>query len=84
MKNDDISNILKTWAYEQGTLNVRIIEAEDGRELIQLRIELGVIQMEMDGRPDGVAQDGFSSLLSLLEERGAHGGLEPDMCRRLR
>ena len=55
MQNNDISNILKAWSYEQGTLNVRIIEADDERELIQLRIELGVIQMEMDDRPDGRA-----------------------------
>ncbi len=40
--------------------------------------------MEMHARPDGVLQDGFPSLLALFEERGMHGGLEPDMCRRLR
>ena len=84
MQNDDISNILKEWFYEQGKLNVRIIEASDGRELIQLRIELGVIQMEMEGRPDGVQQDGFASLLASFKERETHGGLEPEMCRRLR
>ena len=81
---NDITKLLRTWQYEPSTLNVRILEAEDGRELIQLRIELGVIQMEMNGRPDGVVQDGYPSLLALLEERGAHGGLDPDICRRLR
>jgi|TARA_B100000959_G_C14960293_1_gene615511 hypothetical protein len=84
MQNEDISNILKSWAYEQGRLNVRLIESSDGRELIQLRIELGMIQMEMYGRPDGLVQDGFPSLLALFEERGTHGGIEPEMCRRLR
>ena len=73
---NDITKLLRTWQYEPSTLNVRILEAEDGRELIQLRIELGVIQMEMNGRPDGVVQDGYPSLLALLEERGAHGGGE--------
>ncbi len=80
----DITNILKEWSYEQGKLNVRVIEGEDGRELIQLRIELGLIQMEIDGRPDGIRQDGFSSLLELFDNRGVHGGIEPDMCRKLR
>jgi hypothetical protein len=84
MQNDDISNILNSWSYEQGKLNVRTIEASDGREIIQLRIELGVIQMEMRGRPDGVMQDGFPSLLALYEERGTYGGLEPETCRQLR
>ncbi|MDG1137227.1 MAG: UvrB/UvrC motif-containing protein [Phycisphaerales bacterium] len=84
MLNDDISKILNTWPYEAGRLNVRIVEAEDGRELLQLRIELGMIQMEMSGRPDGHSQEGFPSLLALFDERGTHGGLEPDTCRRLR
>lgn len=84
MRNNDISSILKNWAYEGGRLNVRIVEADDGREILQLRIELGIIQMEMSGRPDGVVQDGFPSLLALYDARGTHGGLEPEMCRRLR
>ncbi len=84
MRNNDISSILKSWAYEGGRLNVRIVEADDGREILQLRIELGVIQMEMSGRPDGIVQDGFPSLLALFDVRGVHGGLEPEMCRRLR
>lgn len=84
MQPNDITDILKHWSYEFGKLNVRIIEAENGRELIQIRIELGIIQMEIEGRPDGVLQDGFSSLLELFEDRGAQGGLDPAMCRKLR
>ena len=84
MQNDDISNILNQWSYEQGKLNVRIIESMDRGELLQIRIELGVIQMEMDGRPDGVPQEGFSSLLALYLERGCEGGLSPESCRQLR
>ena len=84
MPNDDISRILKGWAYKAGRLNVRVAEAADGREVLQLRIELGIIQMELSGRPDGVLQDGYPSLLALFESRGTQGGLEPDMCRRLR
>lgn len=84
MTTNDITEILKEWPYEQGRLNVRIIEHEDGRELIQLRIELGMIQMEINGRPDGIPQEGYSSLLEFFEERGIHGGLEPEICRQLR
>ena len=84
MPFNDITKILRSWQYEPSTLNVRTLEAEDGRELIQLRIELGVIQMELEGRPDGLLQDGHESLLALLEERGTRGGLDPDICRRLR
>jgi hypothetical protein len=81
---DDMYDILKNWPYEQGKLNARVIEAQDGRPLIQIRIELGVIQMEMVGRPDGVLQDGYMTLLALFEDRGAWGGIDPAMCRRLR
>jgi hypothetical protein len=84
MTTNDITKILQAWQYEPGKLNVRIIEADDGREILQLRIELGVVQMELYGRPDGVLQDGFPSLLDLFDERGVHGGLDPEMCRRLR
>ena len=84
MPREDITEILKSWPHEFGTLNVRIIEADDGRELLQLRIELGVVQMEMEGRPDGIEQEGYDSLLSKIEDQGCEGGLEPDFCRRLR
>jgi hypothetical protein len=84
MPNDDISKLLNEWPHKAGRLNVRITLAPDGRELIQLRIDLGIIQMEMSGRPDGLLQDGFPSLLTLFEEGGTADGLEPEMCRRLR
>ena len=50
MTSNDISTLLRNWPHEPGKLNVRIFEAEDGRECIQLRIELGVVQMELHGR----------------------------------
>lgn len=84
MHDQDIANILNTWPYEQGKLNARIVEAADGRSLIQIRIELGIIQMEMRGRPDGVGQYGFASLLALIEDREVPESLDPDTCRRLR
>ena len=84
MTANNISNILQDWPYEPGKLNVRIIEAEDGRELVQLRIELGVVQMELHGRPDGIQQAGHPSLLAMIEAGGAADGLDSDMCRRLR
>ena len=84
MHDQDIAKILNTWPYEQGKLNARIVEAADGRSLIQIRIELGIIQMEMRGRPDGVGQYGFSSLLALIEDRKVPESLDPDTCRRLR
>jgi hypothetical protein len=43
---------------------VRKILGSDGKEKIQLRIDLGVIQMETTGRPDGRRPHGCESLLT--------------------
>jgi UvrB/uvrC motif len=49
----DISQILNDWPYRHDEVTARIIEGDDGRRKIQLRLDLGVMQMEIDGRPDG-------------------------------
>ncbi len=65
----DISGILRDWPYEPGQVTVRRIRGRDGRERIQLRLDLGVLQMEVDGRPDGHRPHGFKSLLRYYERR---------------
>jgi hypothetical protein len=49
----DISNSLAGWNYQPGEVNVRLIRGDDGRQKIQLRLDLGLLQMETTGRPDG-------------------------------
>lgn len=65
----DLTELLRSWPYEAGRVNVRRIDADDGRPLIQMRLELGVLQMEMTGRPDGTMPEGVESLLSLQRNR---------------
>jgi hypothetical protein len=48
---------------------VRIVKAEDGREVLQIRQPLGVEQYELDGRPDGLTPEGRSTYLELFQER---------------
>jgi len=75
----DIFNVLDGWAYEPDELSVRIITGDDGREKIQLRLDLGVLQMEMDGRPDGLRPEGAESWLDYYEERQReHAAAHPD------
>ncbi|MBC02523.1 MAG: hypothetical protein CMJ34_04355 [Phycisphaerae bacterium] len=50
---DDITAILEAWRFDPERVNVRFIEAVDGRPLIQVRVEMGLLQMNRDGRPDG-------------------------------
>ena len=59
----DIEPLLNDWPYEPGQLCVRKITGEDGREKIQLRIEMGILQMDVTGRPDGEQPNGHESLL---------------------
>ena len=59
----DISHILDDWPHEHGQLSARRIAGADGRDKLQLRQELGVFQMEIDGRPDGKKPYGFENLL---------------------
>jgi hypothetical protein len=65
----DIAPILKGWDYESGTINVRKIVGLDGIPKLQMRLDLGLLQMEMNGRPDGLRPNGCESLLDYYEQR---------------
>jgi hypothetical protein len=89
----DISHILDGWDFEPDRISVRIIAGVDGREKIQLRLDLGLLQMEMDGRPDGQRPEGCESWLEYYsrrqsEQEAAHPDaaphlLETEDCERL-
>jgi UvrB/uvrC motif len=49
----DIAEALRGWQFEPGQVNVRLIRGNDGKPKLQLRLDLGLLQMELDGRPDG-------------------------------
>ncbi len=83
--SEDLSDFLSSWPYEPGKLNVRIVRATDGRPVVQVRLDLGILQMELDGRPDGLRPEGFESLLDLYEDREEEwdaGLLDPDGTER--
>ena len=61
--SEDIQPLLDDWTYDSGRLCVRKFVGEDGREKVQLRIEMGILQMEISGRPDGQRPHGCESLL---------------------
>ncbi len=65
----DITAILGGWEYEPEELQVRIVAGDDGRDKIQMRVDLGLFQMELAGRPDGMRPEGFDSLLDACEAR---------------
>ena len=50
----DIASKLQDWDYSPNDLNVRKIKGIDGKPKIQVRMDLGLLQMEWEGRPDGL------------------------------
>jgi len=92
--NPDISSILRDWPFDPGQISARIIDGADGEPRLQIRVELGILQLRLDGRPDGLMPDGHESLLELHESRlasqdeeeedGERAGLSPEECEGLR
>ena len=88
--SQDLRPILAGWDFDSEQVQVRIIAGDDGTEKIQMRIDLGLMQMEIDGRPDGERPGGFESMLELHEAAaeaamasGDEFSLGPDDCAAL-
>ncbi|MBW1696415.1 MAG: UvrB/UvrC motif-containing protein [Deltaproteobacteria bacterium] len=92
----DITHILQNWEFDPGKTYRKIV-GDDGREKIQVRVDnaafQGVLQMELDGRPDGKQPYGYDFAfdyyrLSLKRYEKAHGttkgfSLDPSACSEL-
>ena len=65
----DLRTILDGWDFEPGKISVRKIIGSDQRQKIQARVDLGVMQFEVEGRPDGNRPEGCESLLIFHERR---------------
>jgi len=78
----DISGLLSDWPYEPGQINARLVTGLDGEPKVQIRLDLGILQMNAEGRPDGQRPFGFPSLLeyyeSKLDESKAESASETD------
>ncbi len=75
-------------------MSARRITGRDGSDKIQMRLDLGLLQMEVSGSPDGIRPHGCESLLEYHEQRLANhirtGGLAEEFhldsaqCEQLR
>ncbi len=65
----DLNDILSGWEHQPGSLQVRRIEGSDGKPKIQLRLDLGILQFELNGRPDGTEPHGMESLFDFHQQR---------------
>ncbi len=48
-----LDDLLAKWSFDPSTLNVRLVKGKDGRDVIQMRVDMGILQLETTGRPDG-------------------------------
>jgi len=64
----DITDILREWEFDPDN-QIRIIQADDGRQVLQVRQPLGVEQYELDGRPDGKKPFGRDTALEEFQAR---------------
>ncbi len=62
----DLTRLLEEWPYDSEN-SIRVITAEDGRNVLQVRQPLGIEQYELDGRPDGQRPEGFETVLDYIE-----------------
>ncbi|MEN1679643.1 MAG: UvrB/UvrC motif-containing protein [Planctomycetota bacterium] len=77
-----IDHLIRDWPYEFGDVAAREVTGADGRKVVQMRIDLGVLQMEIAGRPDGWRPEGFDTyfdhLLSLAFDEGEEFRLDSE------
>ena len=64
--SEDLTALLTSWEYDPDD-TTRIIQAEDGRRVLQVRLPLGIEQYELDGRPDGLQPFGADTVVDHIE-----------------
>ncbi len=78
----DLDDILQDWPYQPRTVSARLVHAANGRDVLQMRVDLGVLQMETSGRPDGTKPGGAETYLDLLLRETFHGGNRIELSER--
>jgi hypothetical protein len=67
--NQDIDAALQGWEFKPGMVQARLVQRRDGRQIIQMRVDLGVLQMETTGRPDGSRPHGHATYFEHLKHQ---------------
>ena len=66
---NDLGPVLGRWRVGRSHPTVRMIRTLAGGRAIQVRLDLGILQMALEGRPDGRRPHGAESLLAWHEAR---------------
>lgn len=88
-KHLDITPLLAGWDFDPAKVTARYVDVESRDEKeVQLRLDLGILQMRLDGRPDGETPHGYENSLKyyrqkILTERKNGYRLDGDACAEL-
>ncbi|MEQ8786642.1 MAG: UvrB/UvrC motif-containing protein [Pirellulaceae bacterium] len=85
-KRQHIDEILRDWPYEPQSISVRLVKAGKGREVIQMRVEMGLLQIETEGRPDGARPEGYETYFDYLQTLVMGAGrftLDEEQCNEI-
>jgi hypothetical protein len=67
--NQDIDAALQGWEYKPGVVQARMVQAADSRQVIQMRVDLGILQIETSDRPDGTRPHGLPTYADYLNQQ---------------
>ena len=74
MARQDIDRLLREWPYVPGEVQARIVKGADSREVLQMRVEMGILQMEVAHRPDGTRPHGNETYFDYAQEQAFAAG----------
>ena len=81
MDDNFYTQLLEEWPHEPGKLSARLVQDSYGVSRVQVRVELGILQMELVGRPDG-GNPFFEDRFEGSKATGTHD-LDSETCRIL-
>lgn len=86
-RKEHIDDILRRWPYDSDALGVRMVKGADGRSVLQMRVDMGILQLETEGRPDGTQPFGersyFDHLQSVARRDNDELLLNEDQCEEV-
>ena len=78
----DIDDILKQWPFDPMSVNVRLLDSAQ-RSVLQMRVDMGILQLETEGRPDGNRFQGATTYFEYLQRMHSQSlefELDEDRC----
>src|SRR5437667_5674651 len=67
--SQDIDAAVKGWDFRPGLVQARLVQAADARQVIPMRVDLGLLQIETTGRPDGTRPHGCATYFEYLRQQ---------------